>query len=102
MARIVNRYYLLFHVDNEMKLINEFKIAFQNWNRDISPYGMYHGSYLYAYIYLIDGEDAQLVMGNHGPSITYTSDAIELKSIEDINMLPLMDVGVTAGKKANG
>jgi len=97
-----NKYYLLVHVEKEKEVINTFNTVFHEWTRDISPFGVTLSTYVYAYIYLIDGEVAQLIMANHGPSINFSIEAIELKSIEDINMLPLMDVGVTAGKKANG
>ena len=94
-----NTYYIKTLPNRQAEIIHAFNKAFPKWTRDITPIRFPSNKYLHVFIYLIDGETAQLIFGANPPSQSYLAKCVTLPTYTDIPMLPLMDVGITASKQ---
>lgn len=100
--RIVNKYFVKLKPVHEPKVVGDFIQSFTDgWVRDITRATFSPFPVIYAHIYLVDGCEATLVFRAQ-PPIAFIENWVELQNYTDIPMLPLMDVGITASKQANG
>lgn len=100
MTTIVTKYMVKFKASRQNEVIQLFLKAFVNHGKDITRSSFAPQNRLYAYIAIRDQIHARL----HISDVELVKDNdidVELSSYTDIEMLPLMDVGIYASKLVN-
>ena len=97
---IVNKYKVKFKASRQNEVIQLFMKAFPNHVKDVTRHTFTTQNRLYAYISIKDQTHAKLFITNLQLELANSID-VELSSYTDIEMLPLMDVGIYASKLAN-
>ena len=100
MTTIVNKYKVKFKTSRQNEVIQLFMKTFPNHVKDVTRHTFTTQNRLYAYISIKDQTHAKLFITNLQLELANSID-VELSSYTDIEMLPLMDVGIYASKLAN-